>query len=61
MDGRVLHEALVPSKEAPPKVNEKKIDAAHVGALFHWKQYLKFSEVNGALYYDEGNGEAVLK
>jgi len=61
MDGRVLHEALVPSKEAPPKVNVKKIEAVHDSGLFHWKQYLQTSEVNGTFYYDEGNGEAVLK
>ena len=61
MDGRVLHEVLVPSKEAPPKVNVKKIEAVHEAGLFRWKQYLQFSEVNGAVYYDEGNGEVVLK
>ena len=61
MDGRVLHEALVPSKEAPPKVNVKKIEANRASGLFRWKQYLQFSEVNGTVYFDEGNGEAEPK
>jgi hypothetical protein len=61
MDGRVLHEALVPSKEAAPKVSVKKIEASRDIGLFRWKQYLQVSEVNGAFYYDEGNGEPVLK
>ena len=61
MDGRVLHEALIPSKEAAPKVNVKKIEATRDIGLFRWKQYLQYSEVNGAVYFDEGNGEAVLK
>ena len=59
MDGRVLHEALIPSKEAPPKVNVKKLEATREVGLFRWKQYLQTSEVNGAVYFDEGNGEAV--
>ena len=61
MDGRVLHEALVPSKEPPPKVNVKKLEATRDSGLFRWKQYLQSSEVNGTLYFDEGNGEAVPK
>jgi len=61
MDGRVLHEALVPSKEAAPKVNVKKLEATREAGLFRWKQYLQYSEVNGTVYLDEGNGEAVAK
>ena len=61
MDGRVLHEALVPSKEPLPKVNVKKLEATRDLGIFGWKQYLQFSEVNGTLYFDEGNGEAVQK
>ena len=26
-----------------------------------WTQYLKYTEVGHAVYFDEGNGEAVLK
>jgi hypothetical protein len=29
--------------------------------LFRWSQYLQFSEVNGTIYFDEGNGAAVPK
>jgi len=61
MDGRVLHEALIPSKEAAPKVNQKKLEATRDSGIFRWKQYLQYSEVNGTLYFDEGNGEAVVK
>jgi arylsulfatase A-like enzyme len=57
MDGRVLHEALVASKESAPKVNTKKIEAARDVGLFRWTQYLQFSEVNGTVYFDEGNGQ----
>ena len=61
MDGRVLHEALVPSKAPPPKVSEKKLEATHDLGLFRWTQHLQVSEVNGTFYFDEGNGEAVPK
>ncbi len=61
MDGRVLHEALVPSKEAPPKVNVKKLEAKRETGIFRWTQYLQVSEVNGTRYFDEGNGESVPK
>jgi predicted AlkP superfamily pyrophosphatase or phosphodiesterase len=59
MDGRVLHEALVASKEPPPKVTVKKLEAARDVGLFRWAQYLQFSEVNGTFYFTEGNGEPV--
>lgn len=61
MDGRVLHEALVTSKEPAPKVNVKKLEASREMGLYRWTQYLQFSEVNGTLYFDEGNGEPVPK
>jgi arylsulfatase A-like enzyme len=61
MDGRVLHEALVTSKAPKPKVNVKKIEASRDHGLFRWHQYLQFSEVNGTLYFDEGNGEPLPK
>jgi len=61
MDGRVLHEALVAHKGPAPKVNVKKIEASRETGLFRWTQYLQFSEVNGTIYFDEGNGEPALK
>ncbi|MFM1769203.1 MAG: hypothetical protein RJA22_1732 [Verrucomicrobiota bacterium] len=57
LDGRVLHEALIPSREPAPKVNVKRVEATRESGLFRWKQYLQFSEVNGTVYFDEGNGE----
>ena len=61
MDGRVLHEALVPSKATAPKVSEKKLEATRDLGLFRWMQHLKVSEVNGTVYFDEGNGGTVPK
>ncbi len=61
MDGRVLHEALVHSQEPAPKVNVKKLEASRETGLFRWSQYLQFSEVHGTIYFDEGNGEPILK
>ena len=61
MDGRVLHEALVNSEVPAPKVNVKKLEASRETGLFRWTQYLKFSEVDGTLYFDEGNGEPAPK
>ncbi|HZJ15745.1 MAG TPA: alkaline phosphatase family protein [Chthoniobacteraceae bacterium] len=61
MDGRILHEALVPSKAPAPKVSDKKLEAVRDLGLFRWSQYLKVSEVNGTAYFDEGNGSALPK
>jgi len=57
MDGRVLHEALVSSNAPAPKVKQKKLEAARDVGLFRWTQYLQVSEVDGTVYFDEGNGE----
>jgi len=61
LDGRVLHEAFVSSGEATPKPVERKIEASRDAGLFRWQQYLKFTTVGNAVYFDEGKGEAVLK
>ena len=61
MDGRILHEALVPSKAPPAKVTVKKLEATRDLGLFRWAQYLQFSEVNGTIYLDEGNGQPLPK
>ena len=61
MDGRVLHEALIPSKAPPAKVSEKKLEATRDLGLFRWTQYLQTSDVNGTVYFDFGNGEASPK
>jgi hypothetical protein len=56
LDGRVLSEALL--AEGPPvgKVSSDRRDArAELGDAV-WEQYLKFTELNGVRYLDEGNG-----
>jgi len=59
-DGRVLHEALATSNERVPKVVERRIEATRQVGFFRWTQYLKYSEVGHAVYFDEGNGEPKL-
>jgi arylsulfatase A-like enzyme len=61
MNGRVLHEALIPSREPPPIVKVRTLEAVRDLGLFRWRQYLQFSEVNGTSYFDAGNGEATLR
>jgi arylsulfatase A-like enzyme len=61
MDGRVLHEALVASSEFVAEPVERRLEATRETGYLRWTQYLKFTEVGHAVYFDEGNGEAVLK
>jgi arylsulfatase A-like enzyme len=58
MDGRILNEAIV-SMSAPTNSSQKTIEASRDGKGFHWRQYLKFSTVGNAIYFDEGNGNSV--
>lgn len=60
MDGRVLREALADGGTAPKAVT-RTIEAKRDLGLLRWKQYLKFTEVDGAVYFDEGNGEPVIR
>ena len=55
--GRVLTEALAASTSARPMVQAHTLETFYRGEDFTWHQYLKYSEVNGVLYFDEGNGE----
>jgi arylsulfatase A-like enzyme len=61
IDGRVLHEALAGSKESVPKPVTRTIEAKRDIGYFRWQQYLKISEVGKAVYFDEGNGEPMLR
>jgi len=61
MDGRVLHEALATSKESTPTPVTRTIEAKRDLGFFQWRQYLKFTEVGHAIYFDEGNGEPMLR
>jgi predicted AlkP superfamily pyrophosphatase or phosphodiesterase len=56
LDGRVLSEAL--RAEGPPvgKVSSDRRDARVDLGNGVWEQYLKFTELNGVRYLDEGNG-----
>jgi hypothetical protein len=56
MDGRVLTEALTVKG---PKINSFEpghIETEREQKKSVWHQYLNFTEVNGVVYYDEGNG-----
>jgi arylsulfatase A-like enzyme len=61
MDGRVLREALAGISQRAPKAVTRTIEARRDVGYFRWQQYLKFTEVDGAVYFDEGNGEPVLR
>jgi len=56
LDGRVLSEALV--GDAPPLrgVELGRREAKREFKDANWEQYLKFTEVNGVRYLEEGNG-----
>lgn len=56
MDGRVLTEALTIKG---PKINSfepGRLEATRTSEKSVWHQYLNFTEVNGVVYFDEGNG-----
>lgn len=59
MDGRVLIEALINSSESAPKAERRTIVASRLDSLIRWRQYLKFSTVGKAVYFDEGNGTTI--
>jgi arylsulfatase A-like enzyme len=62
MDGRVLHEALKESRQAsvsPPET--KTIEAKHDLGVLEWRQYLKYTTYDHAIYFDEGNGAPRIK
>ncbi|MEO8428816.1 MAG: alkaline phosphatase family protein [Verrucomicrobiota bacterium] len=61
MDGRVLVEAMI-GDESPaftPETNTR--EASYDLGFLVWRQYLTFTRVGSALYYEEGNGESRLK
>ncbi len=59
LDGRVLREALVNGGTPLSSANPGRRDARCVVANGVWEQYLKFTELNGVRYLDEGNGRWV--
>lgn len=52
MDGRVLAEALTCKGPKLTSYDPQRVEATNG----HWHQYLRFTEVNGVRYLDEGNG-----
>jgi len=60
LDGRVLQEAFAGSSQRMPKAVTRTIEAKRDIGLFRWQQYLKFTEVDGAIYFDEGNGAPTI-
>ena len=61
MDGRVLREALAGDSSPAPRVKTDRLEATRDLGFLRWSQYLKFSEVDGAVYFDEGNGAAAIR
>ena len=61
MDGRVLHEALLGSREELPAPETKRIETARDLGIYRWKQYLKTTQLGDAVYYDEAGGGAELR
>ncbi len=59
LSGRVLSEALTKPASPPPLCEARFLDASFHAQESTWHQYLKYTEVNGVLYFDEGNGEQV--
>jgi hypothetical protein len=60
MDGRVLYEAFANHTGSLPRVKTERLVATRDIGFIRWSQYLKFSEVDGAVYFNEGNGAATL-
>ncbi len=56
LDGRVLSEALVGDAPSLRAVELGRREARYDFKDGFWKQYLKFTEVNGVRYLEEGNG-----
>jgi hypothetical protein len=54
--GRVVSEAVVEGKTATPKVERHHLESSCAGAQSIWRQYLNYSEADGVIYLDEGNG-----
>ena len=61
LDGRVLHEAFANHTGPLPKVKTERLEATRDLGFLRWSQYLKSSEVDGAVYIEEGNGAAALR
>lgn len=54
--GRVVKEALAQAGPITTSFEPRHLEASYRGDGFTWKQYLDYSDVNGVVYFDEGNG-----
>jgi len=61
MDGRVLTEAMADPMLSVPKPKAQTIEASRDLGSRVWRQFLKFTQMGPAVYYDEGNGGSTLK
>lgn len=61
LDGRILHEAFATHRGPLPTAKTERLEATRDFGFLRWSQYLKYSEVDGATYLDEGNGAAALR
>ena len=59
LSGRVLKEALVQADVVKPSCENHCLEARYSAGAFTWRQYLKYAQVEGVVYFDEGNGEAL--
>ena len=57
LSGRVLSEALADSRMPVPAAARHRLEANWSGAGGTWRQTLDYSEVNGVIYLDQGNGK----
>ncbi|HEV2693385.1 MAG TPA: alkaline phosphatase family protein [Verrucomicrobiae bacterium] len=56
LDGRILSEALAGNTAPMPKIQPGRREAKTELTDGTWREYLKFTEVNGVRYLEEGNG-----
>jgi arylsulfatase A-like enzyme len=59
LSGRVIREALATfgSGGEAPQPKSHRLETSYRGEKFAWRQYLDYSEVDGVIYFTEGNGE----
>ncbi len=61
VDGRILKEAIKSHPDFVPEVKERRLEATRQLGFMHWSQYLNLVEVDGTLYFNEGNGRSEFK
>ncbi len=59
LSGRILEEALAHAPDRRPSSRPYRLEATCTTGGCTWRQYLTYAQVNGVLYFEEGNGEQV--